>query len=94
MSTFTRVPGEVRQATLAVLELVDEGVLDARQALAAALGWMSDDDVEEMATENAFLEYEDDEYDDSSFDAFDDGQALASAGWGTDEDYGSYGDEY
>jgi hypothetical protein len=27
---------------------------------------------------------------DESFDAFDDAQALASAGWGTDEDYGHY----
>ena len=25
-------------------------------------------------------------------DSFDDGQVLASAGWGTDEDYGYYGD--
>ena len=24
----------------------------------------------------------------------DDGDALASAGWGTDEDYGFYGDDY
>jgi hypothetical protein len=24
----------------------------------------------------------------------DDGDALASAGWGTDEDYGHYGDDY
>ena len=29
------------------------------------------------------------------FDAFDDANALASAGWGTDEDYGFYGsDDY
>ena len=27
---------------------------------------------------------------DESFDAFDDAQALVSAGWGTDEDYGHY----
>lgn len=27
-------------------------------------------------------------------DLYDDGQALASAGWGTDEDYGYYSDEY
>jgi hypothetical protein len=36
------------------------------------------------------LESDDEEQD----DAFDDGQAYASAGWGTDEDYGFYGDDY
>jgi len=42
------------------------------------------------------LEYdpcmEDPEYDDSMDGDFD--SAMASAGFGTDEDYGSYGDEY
>lgn len=42
------------------------------------------------------LEYdpcmEDPEYDDSMDGDFD--SAMASAGYGTDEDYGSYGDEY
>jgi hypothetical protein len=35
---------------------------------------------------------EDPEYDDSMDGDFD--SAMASAGFGTDEDYGSYGDEY
>ena len=65
---FRSIPGEVRQATRALLDLVDDGTLDARQALAAALGWMTDDEVEDMATANAFLEYEDEDEDDSSFD--------------------------
>jgi hypothetical protein len=41
--------------------------------------------------------YEDEYYEDEDCeygDAFDDAQALASAGWGTDEDYGFYGDDY
>jgi hypothetical protein len=28
------------------------------------------------------------------YDLSDDAEALASAGWGTDEDYGYYGEEY
>ena len=35
-------------------------------------------------------EYEDDR---TTFDMSDDAEALASAGWGTDEDYGYYGGE-
>ena len=35
-------------------------------------------------------EYEDDR---TAFDMSDDADALASAGWGTDEDYGYYGGE-
>jgi len=41
-------------------------------------------------------DFEDEEYDDEpigSYDLSDDGDALASAGFGTDEDYGYYGDE-
>lgn len=41
-------------------------------------------------------EYEDDEdYEGRYIDDYsDDAEALASAGWGTDEDYGFYGDDY
>ena len=61
---FTRDHREIRQATLALLEMVDEGMLDARDALAAALGYMTDDEVEDMAVANQFMEYADDEEDD------------------------------
>lgn len=55
-------------------------VLDYKTA--RALGW----DCEQMA------EYHDPENCDDSMDG-DDASALASAGWGTDEDYGcTYGD--
>lgn len=37
--------------------------------------------------------YEDGEDDRTAFDMSDDGDALASAGWGTDEQYGYYGGE-
>lgn len=43
-------------------------------------------------------EYEMDDFQDDDFpeydDDFSDADALASAGWGTDEDYGGYGDDY
>ena len=51
------------------------------------------DDVngEQILNDDMFEEVEDElDY----FDAFDDAAALASAGWGTDEDYGYYGDDY
>ena len=35
-----------------------------------------------------------DEYDEPDCDDSDDGYALASAGWGTDEDYGGGFDDY
>ena len=47
---------------------------------------------EQILDDTLFEEVEDEE---DFFDAFDDAQALASAGWGTDEDYGYYGsDDY
>lgn len=58
---FTRDHIQIRQATNTILEMVDDGILDARTALSAALGWMSDDEVEEMATTNQFLEYPDED---------------------------------
>lgn len=47
---------------------------------------------EQILDDTMFEEVDDEE---DYFDAFDDAQALASAGWGTDEDYGFYGsDDY
>lgn len=60
---FTRDHRELRQATLTILEMVDEGMLDARDALAAAFGYMTDDEVEDMAVANQFMEYADDDDD-------------------------------
>ncbi len=37
-------------------------------------------------------DYDDDDYDDSMDGDWDSG--MTSAGWGTDEDYGHYGDDY
>jgi hypothetical protein len=38
--------------------------------------------------------YDDADEPEGSYDLSDDADALASAGWGTDEDYGYYGDEF
>ena len=54
------------------------------------------DDVEDFYGECMDTDLSDYEVEDDSFDDSMDGDAesaLASAGWGTDEDYGCYGDD-
>lgn len=54
------------------------------------------DDLEDFYGETIDDHYSDYEVEDDSFDDSMDGDAesaLASAGWGTDEDYGYYGDD-
>lgn len=77
-----------REATDRILELVEEGVLDRDTVILACLKYMSEDDVREMAQMNEFFMDDDyskdcDESMDGDFDS-----AMASAGLGTDEDYG------
>ena len=48
--------------------------------------------VEQALENNEYAEYGEDDYDDSMDGDFD--SAMASAGFGTDEDYGCYGDDY
>ena len=51
-----------RKTTTELLELVDEGVLDARTVLQAALNWLEERDVKRMAEVNEFLlTYDEDE---------------------------------
>ena len=54
------------------------------------IGYAVDDSVDSFAIQ-------DDDFDDDephgSHDLSDDAEALASAGWGTDEDYGDYGSD-
>lgn len=45
-------PRDDRAYTCAVLELVDEGVLDKDQLIADLLGWMSESDVEQFCKSN------------------------------------------
>jgi hypothetical protein len=54
------------------------------------------DDFEDFYSETMGNDYSDYEVDNDSFDDSMDGDAesaLASAGWGTDEDYGYYGED-
>ena len=44
-----------RKTTCEILDLVDEGVLNALDVLQAALMWMSEDEVADMARANEFL---------------------------------------
>ena len=94
----------MRDLTCKVLEAMDNGILDARAVADMCLGWMNEDDMREMLRQNDVLEavepddeeeFNDDEemFEEFPDNAFDDGDALASAGWGTDEDYGSFGDD-
>ena len=50
-----------REITNKLLEMVDEGMLDARTLALACLKYMSEDDVKDMAHANEFLEEEEDE---------------------------------
>ncbi len=69
-----------------ILELYEEGL--EPKSIARITG-ASLTDVVEVISEFEERNYDMDEPDDSTYDA----EALASAGFGTDEDYGYYGDE-
>jgi hypothetical protein len=87
----TRENDMPRKNTNLLLEMVSEGTLDKDALIQACLMWMSEDEVTEMAQRNEFLESDDDVDVDESMDG-DHDSAMASAGWGTDEDYGYSGD--
>jgi len=67
------------------LMLVQEGLVDAEAMVLALLGTMTPDDVQYALDANE-LSPRFDEDEDDSMDG-DEASALASAGWGTDEDY-------
>ena len=83
-----------RQETNKLLEMIEEGLLDPKEVVVMCVKYMSEDDVADMMDSNELSDrfQEDDEYDDSMDGAHD--SAMASAGFGTDEDYGYYGEEY
>ena len=53
----------MRDVTNKILEMIDKGLLDARTVALACMKYMSEDDVEDMAKANEFLEEE--EYDEA-----------------------------
>jgi hypothetical protein len=72
-----------REATTKILEMIEDGILDKDQVIMAALKYMSEDDVADMAHANDFF-YDEDE---------DDGQPSWEQEW---EDFGEcdYEPEY
>lgn len=50
-----------REYTRKLLDMVDSGMIDARQVLRDALNHMSEDEVKDMAETNGYVEEEDDE---------------------------------
>jgi hypothetical protein len=74
-----------RKCTIALLEMMDDGVMDPKAVAEMCLAYMSEADVEDMMHSNDLLVDEDE--DDMDCDDSDDGYALASAGFGMDEDY-------
>jgi len=73
-----------REYTSRLLDMIEDGLLDRDTVIMACVKYMSESDVQDMMESNEFIleEDEDEDCDDS-----DDGYALASAGYGTDEDY-------
>ena len=59
--------GMTRQATVRLLELLDEGVLDKDTVIMACVKYMSEDDVADMCHVNEF--FYDDEDDDEDEDS-------------------------
>jgi hypothetical protein len=83
-----------RKNTNYLFDLMESGLVSAETVAMLALQYMSEDDVTEMMRVNDLLINEDEEfgdYDESMDGDFDSG--MASAGFGTDEDYGYYGEE-
>jgi hypothetical protein len=73
-----------------LLEAMYNGIIDPVSIAEMCIRYMSESDVETMLQVNDInLDYD---YEDS-MDG-DAASALASAGWGTDEDYGYAGDEF
>ena len=84
-----------RNETNKLLEMIEEGILDPKEVVIMCVKYMSEDDVADMMDSNALSDRfhpADLEYDDGMDGDHD--SAMASAGMGTDEDYGYYGEEY
>lgn len=63
-----------REATNKILEMVEEGILDRDTVIMAALKYMSEDDVADMAHANEFFDEED--YDDGQPTMYEEYQDL------------------
>ena len=75
-----------REYTSKLQDMIEDGLLDRDTVIMACVKYMSEADVQDMMESNEFI-LEEDEDEDMDCDDSDDGYALASAGFGTDEDY-------
>ncbi len=82
-----------RQETNRLIEMCEDGTLNPTAVVIMLAKYMSEDDVADCMDCNELSArfQEDDEYDDSMDGDHD--SAMASAGFGTDEDYGYYGED-
>ena len=80
-----------RENTEKLLTMIEEGLLDPTEVVTMCVKYMSEDDVADMMDCNELSDRFDEDYDDSMDGDHD--SAMASAGFGTDEDYGYYGEE-
>jgi len=85
-----------RPFTSALLDAIDQGTINKDSLITDLLGYLSEAEVEDFVRKNDLLEAvgmkEEEDYDDSMDGDFD--SAMASAGWGTDEDYGGCDERY
>lgn len=82
-----------REYTSKLLDAIDQGLLSPQSVVEMAVSYMSEDEVHDMMRVNKLLHYLDaEDEEEADCDDSDDGYALASAGFGTDEDYGGYDD--
>ncbi len=83
-----------RHYTNLLYQAVEDGLIDAKSVMEMAMSYMSEDEVHDMMRVNDLLYYLEPEEEEEEVDSDDgdDGYALASAGFGTDEDYGGYDD--
>ena len=51
----------LREYTNKIIEMAEEGIIDWEDIARAALNWMSEDDVRDMAYDNLILEDEDED---------------------------------
>lgn len=79
-----------REYTNKLLQFIDDGMLDPAMAIQMCLSYMSEDEVKDMCLSNDLF-VDEDEIDESMDGDFD--SAMTSCGWGTNEDYGCFGDE-
>lgn len=80
-----------RECTTRLLAAIQDGTVDRDAVITAALQHMSEDEVRDMCEGEGWFDVEDDEPEDGMDGDHD--SAMASAGWGTDEDYGHFGGE-